>query len=73
MPRSDRLCLEVVLLPVQVQMHIVQRKIPTWSPKWCALQVLNVICWGVSIVAAIGSIEGIIVDTQGFAPFQTMA
>lgn len=62
-----------MLLPVQVQMHIVQKKVPKWSPEWCALQVLNVICWCVSIAAAIGSIQGIIVDTQGFAPFQSMA
>ena len=58
---------------LQIQMHIVQKKIPTWSAKWWGLHVLDVICWMVSIVAAIGSIIGIIADTQGFAPFQTTA
>lgn len=45
---------------VQVQMHIAQKKIPKFSAKWCGLQLLNVICWCISIVAAIGSIDGVI-------------
>ena len=48
---------------VQVQMHIVQKKIPMFSAKWCGLQLLNVICWCISIVAAIGSIYGVIGET----------
>ena len=55
---------------VQIQMHIVQKKIPTFSVKWCLLQLLNVICWLVTIVAAIGSIQGMIMDTQGFQAFK---
>ncbi len=54
---------------LQIQMHIVQKKIPAFSLRWCLLQLLNVICWLVTIVSAIGSIEGMIVDTQGFEPF----
>ena len=54
-------------------MHIVQKKIPRWSAKWCSLHVLNIICWMVTVVAAIGSIIGVIADTQGFAPFETTA
>ena len=41
-------------------MHIVQKKIPTFSAKWCGLQLLSAICWCISIVAAIGSIQGVI-------------
>ena len=41
-------------------MHIAQKKIPMFSAKWCGLQLLNVICWIISIVAAIGSIDGVI-------------
>lgn len=65
--------LDALRCALQVQMHIKQKHIPRFSVKWCALQLLNVICFCVSLVAAIGSIEGMIVDTQGFAPFQTTA
>ncbi len=58
---------------LQIQMHIVQKKIKMFSPYWIALQTLSAFCWLITIVAAVGSVAGIIHDTQGFAPFQTAA
>ena len=49
-------------------MHIAQKKIPRFSAKWCGLQLLNVICWCISIVAAIGSIDGVIGKDPYCAP-----
>jgi hypothetical protein len=46
-------------------MHIVQKHIKRWSPYWIALQSLNVLCQLVSIVAAIGAVEGIYQDWCG--------
>ena len=57
----------------QIQMHIVQKNIKMFSPYWIALQSLSAFCWLITIVAAVGSVAGIIHDTQGFAPFQTSA
>ncbi|KAK9906703.1 hypothetical protein WJX75_006478 [Coccomyxa subellipsoidea] len=54
-----------------IQMHIVQKKIPRWSGKWLFLQGLNIFCWLISIVSAIGSVEGIYADTRNYTPFQT--
>ncbi len=56
---------------VQIQMHIVQKKIKMWSFHWIWLQSLNVFCWCISIAAAIGSVEGIYADTRNYTPFQT--
>jgi len=54
-------------------MHIVQKNVKVFSPYWIALQILCAFCWLITIVAAIGSVAGIIIDTRGFAAFQTTA
>ncbi len=56
---------------VQIQMHIVQKKIKMWSLEWIGLQSLNVFCWCISVASAIGSVEGIYADTRNYTPFQT--
>ena len=61
----------VFFVVAQIQMHIVQKKIPQWSGKWLWLQGLNIFCWLISIVSAIGSIEGIYADTRNYTPFHT--
>jgi hypothetical protein len=58
-------------LGAQIQIHIVQNGIKMWTPKWIWLQSLNIFCWLISIVSAIGAIEGIHVDVQNYQPFQT--
>ena len=61
------------LCDLQIQMHIVQKNVKVFSPYWIALQILCAFCWLITIVAAIGSVAGIIIDTRGFAAFQTTA
>ncbi|KAL5126214.1 putative amino acid permease 7 [Glycine soja] len=43
-----------------VEMYFVQRKIEAWSRKWIVLRTFSFICFLVSLVALIGSLEGII-------------
>lgn len=54
-----------------VEMYIVHRKIPRYSSKWILLQTLSVVCFIVSLAAAVGSIEGIIQDLKSYKPFHT--
>lgn len=43
-----------------VEMYFVQRKIGAWTRKWIVLQTFSVVCLLISIVALIGSVEGLI-------------
>ncbi|XP_057508100.1 probable amino acid permease 7 [Actinidia eriantha] len=43
-----------------VEMYFVQRKIGAWTKKWMVLQTFSLFCLMVSIVALIGSVEGLI-------------
>lgn len=43
-----------------VEMYLVQRKIGRWTKQWFALEAFSLLCLLVSIVALIGSAEGII-------------
>ncbi|KAL3503678.1 hypothetical protein ACH5RR_038127 [Cinchona calisaya] len=43
-----------------VEIYIVQKKIGAWTRKWVLLEVFSFICLVISIVALIGSIEGLI-------------
>ncbi|KAA8527115.1 hypothetical protein F0562_008656 [Nyssa sinensis] len=43
-----------------VEMYFVQRKIGAWTRKWVVLQTFSIICLLVSLLALIGSIEGLI-------------
>ncbi|KAH6780328.1 amino acid permease 3 [Perilla frutescens var. hirtella] len=47
-----------VYFPVQI--HITRNKIHKWSSKWFGLQLLSAACLIVSIVAAVGSVAGIV-------------
>ncbi|XP_057440556.1 amino acid permease 8-like [Lotus japonicus] len=47
----------VVFFPIQ--MHIAQKRIQKLSVKWCALQLLNCLCFLVSLAAAVGSVHQI--------------
>ena len=55
----------------QIEMHIRQKKISRFSAYGIGLQTLNVFCQLISIVAAIGAVEGIWQDTQNYTPFVT--
>ncbi|KAL9316783.1 hypothetical protein ACSQ67_017784 [Phaseolus vulgaris] len=43
-----------------VEMYFVQRKIEAWSRKWIVLRTFSFICFLVSLLGLIGSLEGII-------------
>ncbi|THG17635.1 hypothetical protein TEA_014744 [Camellia sinensis var. sinensis] len=43
-----------------VEMYLVQKKIGAWTTKWIVLQTFSIVCLIVSILALIGSVEGLI-------------
>ncbi|KAM3199966.1 amino acid permease 6 [Capsicum annuum] len=53
-----------------IEMHIAQKKIPKFSFTWIWLQILSWACLIVSLVAATGSIEGLIQDVKEYKPFK---
>ncbi|XP_074279193.1 amino acid permease 6-like [Silene latifolia] len=53
-----------------VELHIAQAKVPKYSPKWIALKLLSYVCLVVSLIAAAGSIQGLIVDVKKYQPFK---
>ncbi|OMO63410.1 Amino acid transporter, transmembrane [Corchorus olitorius] len=52
-----------------IKMHIAREKIATGSFKWIWLNVVIVLCLIISLLAAAGSIEGIVKDLGTFKPF----
>ncbi|CAA7024110.1 unnamed protein product [Microthlaspi erraticum] len=55
-----------------VEMHIAQTKIKKYSPRWIALKMLCWVCLIVSLLAAAGSIAGLISSVKTYKPFRTM-
>lgn len=54
-----------------VEMYIAQQKIERWSSRWLGLQILSVSCLVISIVAAVGSVAGVVLDLKTYKPFKT--
>jgi len=54
-----------------VEMYIVQTKTPKWSTKWLCLQMLSGVCFIITMVAAVGSVAGIVDDLKVYKPFET--
>ncbi|XP_015951871.1 amino acid permease 4 isoform X2 [Arachis duranensis] len=54
-----------------IDMYISQRKIPRWSNRWLGLQLLSFTCLIVSVVAAVGSMAGVVLDLKTYKPFKT--
>ncbi|QCD99878.1 Amino acid transporter [Vigna unguiculata] len=54
-----------------VEMYIVQTKLPKWSTKWICLQMLSAACFVLTMVAAVGSIAGVVDDLKVYKPFMT--
>ncbi|KAL9238038.1 hypothetical protein vseg_012517 [Gypsophila vaccaria] len=52
-----------------VELHIAQVKVPKYSPKWIALKLLSYVCLVVSLIAAAGSLQGLIIDVGKYRPF----
>ncbi|XP_021740097.1 amino acid permease 8-like [Chenopodium quinoa] len=53
-----------------VRMYIAKNKIKRGSMKWCMLQLLNLLCFLVSLAAAVGSIQGVSQSLGSSKPFQ---
>ncbi|GJN38625.1 hypothetical protein PR202_gb27685 [Eleusine coracana subsp. coracana] len=54
-----------------VEMYIRQRKIKKLTTRWIALQCLSLLCFLVSLAAAVGSIQGVTVSLKSYVPFKT--
>ncbi|CAM8938511.1 unnamed protein product [Rhodiola kirilowii] len=52
-----------------IEMHIVQAKVKKFSPEWIWLKVLSWTCLIVSLIAAAGSIQGIVAALKTYKPF----
>lgn len=54
-----------------IEMHIAQTKMKKYSFTWTWLKVLSWACLVVSLVAAAGSVEGLVQGVKKYKPFQT--
>jgi hypothetical protein len=52
------------------EMYLKQAKVAKYSCTWIGMKSLSVFCLMVSLVAAVGSVEGIISDLKIFKPFK---
>ncbi|TKY51056.1 Amino acid permease 6 [Spatholobus suberectus] len=52
------------------EMYLVQAKVPKCSMIWIGVKLLSGFCLIVTLIAAAGSIEGIIVDLKTYEPFK---
>lgn len=53
-----------------IEMHIAQKKMKKFSFTWTWLKILSWACFLVSLVAAAGSVQGLIQSLKDFKPFQ---
>ncbi|KAL4330185.1 hypothetical protein HN51_036891 [Arachis hypogaea] len=54
-----------------VMMYIKQKNIARWSAKWITLQMFSMACLMVSLIAAVGSLAGVLLDLKKYKPFQS--
>ncbi|XP_065866981.1 amino acid permease 4-like [Euphorbia lathyris] len=54
-----------------IEMYISQQKIGKWTSRWVGLQILSMTCLFISIVAAVGSVAGVVLDLKTYKPFKT--
>ncbi|XP_052189242.1 amino acid permease 6-like [Diospyros lotus] len=59
-----------VYFPIEI--HIAQSRMPKYSLTWTWLKVLSWVCLVVSLVAAVGSIQGLAQDLKTYKPFKTL-
>lgn len=55
-----------------VAMHIAQTKVKKYSLRWIGLKLLVLLCLIVSLLAAIGSIVGLISSVKAYKPFNNL-
>ncbi|KAM6558943.1 hypothetical protein CsatA_028182 [Cannabis sativa] len=56
-----------------IEMHIVQTRVLSYSMKWWGLKVLSGACLIVSLLAAAGSVRGIIIELKTYRPFMSVS
>ncbi|KAG9134065.1 hypothetical protein Leryth_004754 [Lithospermum erythrorhizon] len=49
-----------------IEMHLVQAKVPRYSLHWICMRILSLFCLCISLLAAAGSLRGIVEATQTF-------
>ncbi|KAK4760999.1 hypothetical protein SAY87_005892 [Trapa incisa] len=54
-----------------IEMYMVQKRIEKWSTRWVCLQMLSMACLTISLMAAAGSIAGVVLDLKVYMPFKT--
>lgn len=54
-----------------IEMYIAQKKIEKRSLRWVCLQMLSIACLVISLMAAAGSIAGVMLDLKVYRPFKT--
>ncbi|KAB2045056.1 hypothetical protein ES319_D01G135300v1 [Gossypium barbadense] len=54
-----------------IEMHIAQSKTPKYSFRWIWLKILSWVCLVISLIAAAGSVQGLIQSLKTYKPFQT--
>lgn len=54
-----------------IEMYLTQAKVPKYSPIWIGMKLLSGFCLIVTLVAAVGSIEGIVTDLKTYKPFHS--
>ncbi|XP_058786487.1 amino acid permease 3-like isoform X1 [Vicia villosa] len=54
-----------------VEMYIVQKQIPKWSSKWIVMEIISLLCFIASAVAALGSIASIANDLKTYKAFSS--
>ncbi|KAL8027582.1 hypothetical protein ABFS82_14G101900 [Erythranthe guttata] len=56
-----------------IEMYIARRKIPRFSFTWIWMEILNGICLVISLLAAAGSIHGLVKSLRLFKPFHSVS
>ncbi|KAG8364184.1 hypothetical protein BUALT_Bualt19G0100600 [Buddleja alternifolia] len=56
-----------------IEMYIARSKIPKFSFTWIWMQILSGICFIISLLAAAGSIQGLVKGLQTFKPFHSVS
>jgi len=52
------------------EMYLTQAKVPKYSTIWIGMKLLSGFCLIVTLVAAVGSIQGIVSDLKTYHPFK---
>ncbi|CAI0422051.1 unnamed protein product [Linum tenue] len=56
-----------------IEMYIARAKIPKFSVSWMCLQALSFVCLLISLIAAAGSVEGLVQSLKTYHPFKNEA